>query len=52
LIDDTTVNWSLERIALESGFNNRVTFSKAFKEVMDCTPSAYKKKQQAVSSVS
>lgn len=52
LIDDTTVNWSLERIALESGFNNRVTFSKAFKEVMDCTPSAYKKKQQAMSSVS
>ncbi|BDX05854.1 helix-turn-helix domain-containing protein [Planctobacterium marinum] len=46
LIEDNTVTWSLERIALESGFNNRVTFSKAFKEIMDCTPSAYKKKHQ------
>ncbi len=48
LIDDTELHWPLERIALESGFSNRVTFVKAFKEVMQCTPSAYKKhnKQQ------
>lgn len=52
LIDDPKVNWSLERIALESGFNNRVTFSKAFKEVMECTPSAYKKQHQTASSAS
>lgn len=44
LIEDNTVTWSLERIAFESGFSNRVTFNKAFKEVMDCTPSAFKKK--------
>ena len=45
LIDDIKVDWPLERIALESGFSNRVTFVKAFKEVMDCTPSAYKKQK-------
>jgi len=49
LIEDDNINWSLERIAIESGFGNRVTFSKAFKEVMDCTPSAYKKKLAQVS---
>lgn len=43
LIEDKNINWSLERIALESGFGNRVTFSKSFKEIMSCTPSAYKK---------
>lgn len=48
LIDDAKLNWTLERIAFESGFSNRVTFSKAFKEVMDTTPSAYKKQQSAV----
>lgn len=46
LIDDDTVNWPLERIALESGFSNRVTFVKAFKDVMSCTPSAYKKQNR------
>ncbi len=44
LIEEPNQSWSLERIALESGFSNRVTFNKAFKEVMECTPSAYKKK--------
>lgn len=43
LIENQSIDWSLERIAYESGFSNRVTFSKAFKEVMNCTPSAYKK---------
>lgn len=49
LIEDVEVHWSLERIAYESGFSNRVTFSKAFKDVMDCTPSAYKKQLKQVS---
>ncbi|WP_100642390.1 helix-turn-helix domain-containing protein [Alteromonas facilis] len=48
LIDDDKLNWTLERIAFESGFSNRVTFSKAFKEIMGSTPSAYKKQQAAV----
>lgn len=42
LIEQPNLNWPLERIALESGFGNRVTFSKAFKKIMDCTPSEYK----------
>lgn len=49
LIDNPAMNWTLERIAYESGFSNRVTFSKAFKEVMQCTPSAYKKEKVRVS---
>ncbi|MFC3094494.1 AraC family transcriptional regulator [Alteromonas sediminis] len=44
LIDDNNIDWPLERIALESGFGNRVTFVKAFKDVMQYTPSAYKKR--------
>lgn len=48
LIDDKKTNWTIERIALESGFNNRVTFSKAFKEILSCTPSEYKKQNQKV----
>jgi transcriptional regulator GlxA family with amidase domain len=48
LIDDVKLNWTLERIAFESGFSNRVTFSKAFKEVMATTPSDYKKQQALV----
>ncbi len=43
LIEDEANCWSLERIAFESGFSNRVTFVKAFKEAMGCTPSAHKK---------
>lgn len=46
LIDNTSINWSIERIAYESGFANRVTFSKAFKEIMGQTASAYKKQQK------
>ena len=43
LLSDGSVNWPLERIGLESGFGNRVTFNKAFKTIQGCTPSAYKK---------
>ncbi|MEI4551065.1 helix-turn-helix domain-containing protein [Pseudoalteromonas spongiae] len=46
LIDDPSVHWPLERIAFESGFANRVTFSKAFKEIMGQTASEYKKQRQ------
>lgn len=49
LIESNTVNWPLERIAYESGFANRVTFSKTFKEIMQCTPSDYKKHISKVS---
>lgn len=49
LLEDTTLIWPIERIALESGFSNRVTFNKAFKEQMNCTASNYKKKHQNVS---
>lgn len=43
LIDDVSKQFTLERIAAESGFNNRVTFNKAFKEVEGCSPSVYRK---------
>lgn len=37
-------HWSLERMAYEAGFGNRVSFAKAFKAINGCTPSAYRKK--------
>lgn len=43
LIEDTSIHWSLERIAYESGFHNRVSFSRSFKEIMGHTPSAHRK---------
>ena len=43
LIDAAQQQFTLERIAVESGFNNRVTFNKAFKEVEGCSPSVYRK---------
>jgi AraC-like DNA-binding protein len=48
LIEDNSIHWPLERIAFESGFANRVTFSKAFKEIMGQTASEYKKQLQNV----
>ncbi|WP_100658396.1 helix-turn-helix domain-containing protein [Alteromonas flava] len=48
LMDNEALNWTLERIAFESGFSNRVTFSKAFKNVAGTTPSSYKKQQSAI----
>lgn len=49
LIEDPKRHWSLERIAIESGFTNRVTFNKAFKEQLDCTPSQYRAERRATS---
>lgn len=43
MIDDGRHAFTLERIAIESGFNNRVTFNKAFKDVAGCSPSVYRK---------
>lgn len=42
LIEDPTCHLSLERIAIESGFSNRVTFNKAFKEEQGCTARDYR----------
>ena len=49
LLEDKAINWPIERIALESGFSNRVTFNKAFKEQMTCTASDYKKRHRKAS---
>ena len=49
LLEDDNVKWPIERIALESGFANRVTFNKAFKELMQCTPSDYKRRERKIS---
>jgi len=49
LLDNNAIQWPIERVALESGFSNRVTFNKAFKEQFQCTASQYKKQQQKVS---
>ena len=42
LIEDPSCHWPLERIAIESGFGNRVTFNKAFKEEYGCTAREYR----------
>ncbi|MEL6688101.1 MAG: helix-turn-helix domain-containing protein [Pseudomonadota bacterium] len=43
LLDDPNLTWPIERIAVESGFSNRVTFNKAFKDHLGCTASHYRK---------
>lgn len=48
LIEGESTGWSIERIAFESGFGNRVTFNNAFKAMKGCTPSAFKKKLKLV----
>lgn len=47
LLENPETNWPIERIALESGFSNRVTFNKAFKDKMDCTASEFKRRRKA-----
>lgn len=44
LLSKTDLNWSVERIAYESGFGNRVTFNNTFKSINGTTPSAYRKR--------
>ena len=43
-LSDETLSWSLERIGLESGFANRVTFNNAFKSLKGCSPSQFRKR--------
>lgn len=49
LLDDPNQFRTLEQISVESGFNNRVTFNKAFKTVEGMTPSEYRKTQRLAS---
>ncbi len=49
LLNDPNQFRTLEQISVESGFNNRVTFNKAFKLVEGMTPSAYRKTQRMAS---
>jgi AraC-like DNA-binding protein len=46
LRDPKYSNYKIEAIALESGFNNKVTFYKAFTKFTNETPSAYRKKKK------
>ena len=39
-------NYKIEAIALESGFNNKVTFYKAFTKFVEQTPSAFRKSKK------
>ena len=43
LLNQEQTGWSIERIAYESGFANRVTFNTAFKALKGCSASAYRK---------
>lgn len=49
LIEDPGQHFPLERIAIESGFSNRVTFNKAFKASLDMTPSEYRARARQAS---
>jgi len=42
LKDKSFDHYKIEAIALESGFNNKVTFHKAFQKFQDCTPASYR----------
>ena len=46
LHDSKYKNYKIEAIALESGFNNKVTFYKAFTKFTDKTPSAFRKQKK------
>lgn len=43
LTSNTHANFKIEAIALDSGFNNKVTFYKAFSKFTNTTPSLYRK---------
>jgi len=47
LHDSKYNNYKIEAIALESGFNNKVTFYKAFTKFTDQTPSAFRKQKNS-----
>jgi len=45
LINPTYANYKIEAIALDSGFNNKVTFYKAFSKFTNTTPSKFRKEE-------
>ncbi len=45
--DKAYSNYKIEAIALESGFNNKVTFYKAFSKFTNQTPSAFRKQKNS-----
>lgn len=47
LHDKKYSNYKIEAIALESGFNNKVTFYKAFTKFTNQTPSAFRKRKNS-----
>lgn len=47
LHDSNYSNFKIEAIAFESGFNNKVTFYKAFTKFTDQTPSAFRKQKNS-----
>ena len=44
LLNPNYANYKIEAIALESRFNNKVTFYKAFAKFVDDTPTGFKRK--------
>ena len=46
LVDQEFDNYKIEAIGYECGFNNKVTFYKAFSKFEGITPAMYKKKQK------
>lgn len=45
LLKDSSLNLSIEELALESGFNSKSSFNRNFKSQMGCTPSQYRLKE-------
>ena len=43
LLDSKYDHYKIESIGMEAGFNNKVTFNKAFLKYTEVTPSVYKK---------
>ena len=43
LQDDSKQKWNIIDIAYEVGYNNKVTFNKAFKKETDLTPSQFQR---------
>ncbi|MCK5852259.1 helix-turn-helix domain-containing protein [bacterium] len=43
LVDQELMHYSIEKIAELSGFNNRITFTRVFKEITKLSPSAFRK---------
>lgn len=44
LIEESSKDFTIERIAHQSGFNNKVSFYKQFRESVGCSPAEFRKK--------